>query len=141
MPKFGSTSKKRLNTCHIDLKILFNHVIKQIDCSVLCGYRNKKDQDKAVAEGHSKAKYPNGRHNAMPSNAVDVVPYPVDWNDRERFFYFAGLVLAMADMLYDIGQMKHRVRWGGNWKGFENGKIDFSKNTFDDLPHFELIKE
>ena len=77
----------------------------------------------------------------MPSNAVDVVPYPVDWNDRERFFYFAGLVLAMADMLYDVGQMKHKVRWGGNWRGFNNGVIDFSKNTFDDLPHFELIPD
>jgi len=26
----------------------------------------------------------------MPSDAVDVAPYPIDWNDKERFYYFAG---------------------------------------------------
>ena len=139
MPKFGSKSKERLETCHPDLQTLFNTVINEVDCSVICGHRNKADQDKAVASGNSKAVYPNGKHNALPSNAIDVAPYPIDWNDRERFFYFAGWVLAKAEILRNVGEITHKIRWGGNWRGFRKGIIDFSKNTFDDLPHFELV--
>jgi len=141
MPKFGRKSKERLDTCHPDLQVLFNHVIERIDCSVLCGHRGKEDQNKAVAEGRSKAVYPKGRHNASPSLACDVAPYPVDWNDRERWFYFAGFVLATAKILKELGEISHNIRWGGNWRGFNNGIIDFKKNTFDDLPHFEIISE
>ena len=139
MARFGRRSKERLSTCHPDLIVLFNEVVKEFDCSVLCGHRNKEDQDKAVASGHSKANFPKGKHNANPSNAVDVVPYPVDWDNRERFFYFAGYVWATAKILKFEGKISHNIRWGGNWRGFDNGVIDFSKNTFDDLPHFELI--
>ena len=139
MPKFGRTSRKRLETCHPDLITLFEAVAEEIDCSVLCGHRNKEDQDKAVASGNSKAIYPKGKHNASPSNAVDVAPYPVDWNDRERFFYFAGFVLSKAKILKNVGEITHKIRWGGNWRGLDNGIIDFSKNEFDDLPHFELL--
>jgi len=139
MPRFGRKSKERLESCHDDLQALFNTVICSIDCSVLCGHRGKEEQNKAVAEGRSKAEYPNGRHNRKPSHAIDVSPYPVDWNDLDRFYYFAGFVLATANFLKDLGEISHNIRWGGNWRGFNNGVIDFSKNTFDDLPHFELI--
>ena len=139
MPKFSRRSRDRLDTCHKDLVVLFNAVITEIDCSVLCGHRGEKEQNEAVASGHSKAQFPHGKHNANPSNAVDVAPYPVDWNDRERFFYFAGWVLAKAEILKNVGEITHNIRWGGNWRGFDKGVIDFKKNTFDDLPHFELI--
>ena len=78
MPSFGTKSRERLETCHPDLQTLFNAVIEEVDCSVICGYRNKADQDKAVASGNSKAEYPKGKHNSNPSTAVDVYPYPVD---------------------------------------------------------------
>ena len=140
MPKFGRKSRERLETCHPDLQTLFNAVIEEIDCSVICGHRNKEDQDKAVASGHSKANYPKGKHNALPSNAIDVAPYPIDWDDLIRFYYFAGWVLAKAKILKNVGEISHNIRWGGNWRGFENGVIDFKKNTFNDLPHFEIIE-
>ena len=75
MPKFGQTSKENLSTCHEDLQRLFNEVIKHWDCSVTEGYRNEERQNKAYRGGKSKVKYPNGKHNRVPSNAVDVVPY------------------------------------------------------------------
>ena len=139
MPKFGKRSRERLETCHSDLQVLFNHVIEDIDCSVLCGHRGEADQNKAVAEGRSKALYPHGRHNADPSLACDVAPYPIDWDDLHRFYYFSGFVLATAKVLKDLGEITHDIRWGGNWRGFEKGIIDFKKNTFNDLPHFELL--
>ena len=139
MPKFGTKSRERLDTCHADLITLFEAVVDEIDCSVICGHRNKEDQDKAVASGNSKAVYPKGKHNASPSNAIDVAPYPIDWDDLDRFYYFAGWVLAKAKILRNVGEISHNIRWGGNWSGFAKGRIDFKKNTFNDLPHFELI--
>jgi len=128
MPRFGKKSKERLNTCDEDLIALFNEVIKYFDCSVLEGYRGKEKQNKYFDEGKSKLKYPEGRHNKKPSNAVDVVPYPIDWDDRERMSYFAGFVKGVA---FTMGIP---IRWGGDW----NNNNDLKDNNFDDLPHFEL---
>ena len=128
MPKFGKRSQERLNTCDEDLIALFQEVVKYFDCSVLEGHRGEEKQNKYFNEGKSKLKYPKGRHNRKPSNAVDVVPYPVDWNDREQMTYFAGFVKGVA---YKMGIP---IRWGGDW----NNNNDLKDNNFDDLPHFEL---
>ena len=144
MPKFGRKSREHLETCHPDLQILFNTVIEEIDCSVTCGYRNKEDQDKAVASGNSKAVFPEGKHNSNPSTAVDVYPYPIDFDDMPRFYYFGGWVMAKAKILRNVGEITHKIKWGGNWKGLNNGKIDFSYNmlakVLNDMPHYELIQ-
>ena len=143
MPSFGTKSRERLETCHPDLQTLFNAVITVVDCSVTCGYRNKEDQEKAFNSGNSKVHFPHGKHNSNPCTAVDVVPYPVDWNDLDRFYWFGGWVLAKAEILRNVGEITHKIKWGGNWRGLNNGKIDFSynrrKGVLDDLPHFELI--
>lgn len=128
MAKFGKTSKSRLSTCHEDLQKVFNEVIKYVDCSVLEGHRDAERQDKLYEEGKTKVKYPNGCHNASPSNAVDVVPYPIDWSDRERFHLFAGFVIGIAR------SMGITFRWGGDW----NMNFEIDDNKFDDFPHFEL---
>ena len=143
MPKFGSKSRGHLETCHPDLQTLFNTVIEVVDCSVTCGYRNKEDQEKAFNSGHSKARYPDGKHNSNPSTAVDVYPYPIDFDDLPRFYWFGGWVLAKAEILRNVGEITNKIKWGGNWRGLNNGKIDFSynmrKDVLNDLPHFELI--
>jgi len=131
MPKFGKRSRTALSTCDESLQRLFNEVIKHIDCSVLEGHRDEDKQNEYHKEGKSKLKFPDGRHNASPSCAVDVTPYPVDWDDRERQTLFAGFVMGVARCM-GIG-----VRWGGDWDG------DFlvQDNKFDDFPHFELTKK
>ena len=128
MPRFGSRSRKNLATCHEDLQELFNEVIKFFDCTVIQGHRGKEEQNKYFDEGKSKVKYPNGRHNANPSNAVDVVPYPIDWKDTDRMYYFAGFVKGIA---YKMGIP---IRWGGDW----NDNTEVKDTNFKDLPHFEL---
>ena len=134
MPNFGKKSKERLASCHPDLQLIFNKVIEYVDCSVLEGHRGEERQNKFFDEGKSKVKFPNGRHNANPSMAVDVTPYPVDWDDRERQTLFAGFVLGVARMLLDNGEVSHNLRWGGDWD------MDYQvmDNRFDDFPHFEL---
>ena len=114
-----------------DLQDLFNEVIKHVDCSVICGHRNKQEQNEAFEKKRTKVKYPNGRHNAKPSMAADVVPYPIDWDDRERFHLFAGFVLGIAQ------SMEINIRWGGDW----NKNFEVDDNNFDDFPHFELMKD
>jgi len=129
MPYFGKRSKKHLETCDKRLQKVLNEVIKHVDCSVIEGHRSGERQNKLYEEGKTKVKYPNGRHNANPSRAVDVVPYPIDWNDRERFHLFAGFVLGIAQ------SMEIKLRWGGDW----NMNFEVDDNNFDDFPHFELI--
>ena len=131
MPRFGKRSKERLKTCNPDLQMVFNEVIKHVDCSILEGHREKERQNQLYDEGKTKVLYPNGRHNAYPSNAVDVVPYPVDWDDRERMTLFAGFVLGTAK------QMGITLRWGGDW----DRDFQVKDNRFDDFPHFEVTNE
>jgi len=131
MPKFGKRSKERLETCDNRLQLVFNEVIRYVDCSILEGHRSAERQDKLFEEGKTKVKYPNGRHNANPSRAVDVAPYPIDWDDRERFHLFAGFVLGIAKA------MGIELRWGGDW----NMNFEVDDNQFDDFPHFELRGE
>lgn len=135
MPTFSNTSLEKLKTCHPDLQILFKEVIKHHDCMVSEGYRDKEAQDKAFAEGKSQKKFPFGNHNKMPSTAVDVYPYPVQMKNKPRFYWFAGFVLGVAEMLYMQGKISHRIRYGGDW----DGDKDIDDQTFNDLVHFEII--
>lgn len=128
MPTFSQKSKDKLATCDVRLQKVFFEVIKHFDCTILEGHRNQADQDAAFAAGRSQLKWPNGNHNAMPSKAVDVVPYPVDFNDRERMTLFAGFVMGIAK------SMGIDLRWGGDW----NQNTQVKDNSFDDLPHFEV---
>lgn len=128
MPHFSEASLTKLATCDERLQRIFHELIRYFDVRVIEGHRDQLKQDKAFEEGKSKLRWPKSKHNHHPSRAVDVVPYPVDWEDRERFFYMAGLAMATANF------MGVDIRWGGNWR--MDG--DFRSNKFDDLPHFEL---
>lgn len=135
MPKFSQESFSKLSTCHPDLQTLFYEVIRNFDCQILEGYRNEQDQEAAFAAGNTKLHWPHGKHNQQPSLAVDVSPYPVDWNNTKRFYWFAGFVMGIAQKLKDEGKITHAIRYGGDW----NGDKDITDNTFNDLVHFELI--
>jgi peptidoglycan L-alanyl-D-glutamate endopeptidase CwlK len=128
MPRFSKKSLSKLETCDKRLQDLFLRVVKKFDCTIIEGHRSKDRQNKLFKEGKSKLKYPKGKHNAIPSKAVDVAPYPIDWNDRERFTYFAGYVVGIA---YQMGL---KIRWGGDW----DMDTQVKDNNFDDLPHFEI---
>ena len=136
MPAFSTRSQERLTTCHQDLQAVFTEVVKGFDCSVLCGYRGGAEQTQAYEQGKSQLQFPESKHNQSPSMAVDVAPYPINWDDRARFYLFAGYVLGTADRLYQEGVITHRFRWGGDW----DQDTEVKDQRFNDLPHFELIK-
>lgn len=135
MPRFSKLSLSRLESCHADLQILFKEVIKYFDCSIAEGFRDKEKQDKAFASGNSQVRWPNGKHNKNPSHAVDVYPYPIDFKNEKRDYWFAGYVMGVAQKLKDEGKITHSIRWGGDW---DNDK-DINDNKFQDLGHFEII--
>ena len=129
MPKFSKRSANNLKTCHSNLQALFNKVIKHFDCIVISGHRDREEQDRIFEEGHSQLKYPQSKHNTIPSDAVDVMPYPVNWADTKRMYFFAGFVKGIA------AEMGIAIRWGGDW----DGDTEVRDNRFNDLVHFELM--
>ena len=137
MPSFGKTSLARLGTCHEDLQLIFSTVVATFDCASVCGHRGEIDQTVAFESGKSKVQWPHSKHNSVPSMAVDVAPYPIDWNDRGAFYLLAGWVMCTAEMLYREGKVSHRVRCGADW----NGNHATKDQRFHDLPHFELVSE
>jgi len=126
MPKFGDTSNKRLIGVHPDLVKLMQEVVKKFDISVLKdgGFRTYERQAELVKSGASKRKY--SKH--CVGMAIDVAPYPTDWNNRDDFHLLGGYVLGVAH------SMGMNIRWGGDW----NQNFKTADNNFDDLVHFEL---
>ncbi len=135
MPKFSHESFSKLSTCHPDLITIFFEVIRYFDCTVIEGYRNEIDQEKYFREGKTKLEWPYGKHNSMPSLAVDVAPFPIDWGNTRRFYLLAGYVMATAEQLKQHEKITHSLRWGGDWKNTKCVEVQ----DFNDLPHYELI--
>jgi len=131
MPKFGKRSRERLATCDPRLQELFEKVVELVDISIICGQRGKAAQQAAFSSKHSSVQYPNSRHNTTPhSFAVDWAPYPIDWEDRDRFLYVAGIIYGVArEMGID------NIRNGADWK--RNGRVG-GNGSLDDLGHTEI---
>lgn len=129
MPVFSKLSQMRLETCHTDIQRVMNRAILEYDFSIICGLRNEADQLEAFNKGNSKLKYPYSRHNRSKidddlwdykvSDAVDVAPYPINWNKPERFKDLAKVILRIAK------EEGVELTWGGNWVKFK------------DYPHFQ----
>ena len=124
MPRFGRKSKERLKGVDAKLVNVANELIKLMDVTVIEGLRSQERQNELVAQGKSKTKF--GKH--VDGKALDLAPYPVDWEDRERFHYMGGLVRGIG---HSLGVS---VRWGGDWDS--DGEI--KDNSFDDLVHIEI---
>lgn len=128
MPSFGKRSKEKLATLHPDLQKILNIAIKYVDFTILEGHREKEIQDMYYEQGKSKVQFPNSKHNSSPSEAVDVAPYPIDWEDHDRF-------RALAFFIKGIGASNGiTLRLGADWDGDFTAK----DQTFHDLPHIEL---
>jgi len=85
--RWGVGSKTKLSNAHYILQKLADKAleISKQDLKVICSFRNEHDQNKAFAEKKSKLKWPKSKHNCYPSEAIDVVPLPLDWNNIAPF--------------------------------------------------------
>lgn len=127
--RYSDSSRQRLEQCHPLIQDVFNRVIQVCDCTIITGHRGKAEQNEMYRTGKSHLQWPLGKHNTVPSLAIDAAPYPIDWKDRERATLFAGLVIGIA------AEMGIELRWGGDW----DQDWQVKDNNFDDLWHFELI--
>ncbi len=126
MYSFTKKSKINLSQAHPDLQTLFNEVIKEANCYIICGHRGEVEQNDAFDRGNSLLRFPNSKHNKLPSLAVDATPRPLDWNDLKGFDMLGEIVLRKAKELKESGDITHDIVWGGMWKKFK------------DRPHYEI---
>ena len=136
MPKFSKSSKDKLLNADPELQILFNYVIKYFDCTILCSERGREEQDHAFQNGFSTKQYPNSKHNSFPSEAVDVIPWPIECENTDRMRYFIGYVKGVAQILRAYGAMEAEITTGIDW---DNDTV-LSDQRFNDFPHFEIKK-
>lgn len=120
--KLSKKSQERLETCDDRLITIVSDVLKVMDVTVLCGHRGKEEQEKAFSEGKSRAHFGQSKHNSYPSLAVDIAPYPINWDVKDpRWNIMCDLVLYIADR-YGI-----KMRLGRDFKNLK------------DYPHVELV--
>lgn len=137
--KLGGVSMAKLEGLHPDLVAVVLRAIQisEQDFMVTCGVRTYADQAELYAQGRTKPGpvvtwTMQSRHMPQPDGygyAVDVVPYPVDWNTPAKFDAIANAMMQAAD---EIGV---KIRWGADWN--MNGKPREKGET--DSPHFELV--
>jgi peptidoglycan L-alanyl-D-glutamate endopeptidase CwlK len=141
MPALSDFSLVNLATCDIPIQRVVKVVALEYDVRVLEGRRSWDRQDQLFLEGRSKKKGGGSKHNPpkLPdgtedmrwlSLAVDIAPYPIDWEDTNRFVYLAGLMIGVGR------QMGFNLRWGGN---FNENYVILEKGSFLDLNHFEYL--
>ena len=124
MPRFGKKSKERLKGIDTRLVNVLNELVKIMDVTIIEGLRSEQRQEKLLKAGSTKTKF--SKH--IEGKAVDLAPYPIDWEDRDRFHYMGGMIRGIAK------QLNVPVRWGGDWDGDGETK----DNKFDDLVHVEI---
>ena len=164
MPSFGKKSRLVKETIHPHLSLLCDHVVEFFDITLLEGRRSKESQDELYLSGKSQKLWPESKHNVIdedapyPDNlsmAVDVAPWPIpegwgdlisqepiardlQWKERVKFYMMVAVFkFAWAKMQKDNAELKRfKLRFGADW----DGDNDLRDQTFDDLPHIELIE-
>lgn len=136
--KLGPASRKKLEGLHPDLVAVVTRAIEVTtqDFTVLCGVRTLAEQKELYAQGRTKPGQIvtwtlKSRH--LPAadglgRAVDLCPYPIDWNTLSKFDAIAAAVMQASK------ELGVPVRWGADWD--QDGIARERGET--DSPHFEL---
>lgn len=153
----GSRSKQRLVGVHPRLVAVVERAIQitKVDFTVLEGVRSYERQRELYGQGRTKseclaagvpASYAKPKmakvtwtltsnHFKKPSgfgHAVDLAPFPIDWEGPVKFPKFDAIADAMLTAAKEKGEV---LRWGADWdmdgKPRERGETD--------SPHFEIV--
>ena len=132
--RFGAGSEHKLRTCHADIQRVLRRALAMgvIDFTVVDGHRNEARQNEYYNSRpqRSQVQWPDGKHNAFPSDAADVAPWVnggIPWQDSRYWYTLTGVVMAAAAVEGVV------LRAGYDW----DGDTDLSDQTFHDLGHFE----
>ena len=140
MFKFSERSLNNLKGVHPKLVAVVKRAleISPIDFTVLEGVRSQERQNELWAQGRTKPGavvtwvQTSGTHGIQADgygHAVDLAPYPIDWNDHGRFDGLANVMFAAAK------ELGVTLRWGGNW---DMDSVIHERGE-SDSPHFELF--
>lgn len=160
---WGRTSKSRIITCNPKLQLFAYELIKwlpkNMDTTVLCGWRDEEAQHIAFHDGASTKIFPDSKHNVMKegkpySQAIDLAPYKIDWQDKLRFARLTGFSRCVVAYINQCVQNNdtHRlcmaipknalrkanyiiIRCGDDFDG--DGRS--TDESFIDQPHIELV--
>ena len=133
MFKLGAKSMALLDGVDVRMVAVVKRAIQlsEVDFSVLEGLRSKSRQAELYAQGRTapgKIVTWTMTSKHIVGTAVDLVPYPLDWNDLKKFDAIAKAMFAAAK------ELNVNIRWGADWN--QNGKPREKGET--DSPHFEL---
>ena len=145
--KWGLRSLQNLSGIHPDLRKVADRALQLTtqDMTVIEGIRSVERQRQLLAQGHTRTM--NSRH--ITGHAIDVVPWPVDWDDWDKFDSLAT-AFAQASRELEIP-----ITWGAAWHKnldqFTTGKEareDYTKTrrkqkrpVFLDGVHYELCRK
>lgn len=169
MNTFSEVSLERLNSCHPALQKLAHHVLREMDISIIEGWRSPERQLQLHEDNLTKVLVSKHNHRLeLPSGekvpwslAMDIAPYPVDFGKTpkqilqlyvdkvmdaetiallEREFIKASITMAR---FYYLGALVRKTAEVLNitirWGGDWDSDTDFFDQTFNDLVHFELV--
>ena len=128
MPRYGKRSKKRMEGIDSRLRKVLDELIKIMDVTIIEGVRSDENQQEYFIKGKSKIDGVTKKGQHQKGKAVDLAPYPIDWEDRDRMHYMGGMLRGIGHM------MGYKLRWGGDW----DMDTKVKDNRFDDLVHFEI---
>ena len=136
----GPKSLAKLDGVHPDMVRVVKRAIAitRQDFMVLEGVRTPARQAELYDQGRTKPGNKvtwtlTSRHFRQADgygHAVDLCPFPVDWNTASKFDAIADAMEAAAD------QLGVNIRWGADWDG--DGKRREARES--DSPHFELAR-
>jgi peptidoglycan L-alanyl-D-glutamate endopeptidase CwlK len=137
--QLGNKSKDKLKGVHPNLIRVIERAIElsSQDFMVLEGLRTPERQAELYAQGRTKPGQVvtwtlKSRHFVQADgwgHAVDIAPYPLDWNDLSKFE-------AIADAMFQASkELGTSIRWGADWD--QDGRPREKGET--DSPHFELV--
>lgn len=129
----GKTSLARLKGVDEQLVNIVKRAIEisEVDFTVLEGVRTLDRQRELYAQGRTapgKIVTWTMKSRHIEGKAVDLVPYPLDWNDLDKFDKIKNAMFQAAKEI-DVN-----LRWGADWDGDGNYR---EKGEYDS-PHFEL---
>ncbi len=132
---FGVTSQSRLDECDRRLQAVAIRALELTSCdfSIVCGHRGEAAQNTAFEEGASEKVWPTGKHNDLPSQALDFGAYPKPWDSRPK--RYARYYLIYGAFHAASVELAIPIRWGGDW----DGDGDMTDQKFDDAGHVELL--
>ena len=152
----GPRSIENRDQCHADLILVINEAarLSQVDFTIIEGARSVERQQMLFNKGRSKvnpSKYSaaelitKGKHivnefrdESWAFDFIVYVPGRKDLTyDATHLMYLVGVFTAVAEYLYQAGEIDHKIRSGANWD--RDGMLKYDQSFFDS-PHIEMIK-